>query len=66
MDAYRVNAIKLRLIKLEQTSITQTNVISTMREHLDIINAVQLRDPAAAEREIVKHIEKARLRALTN
>ena len=66
MDAYRVNAIKLRLIKLEQTSITQTNVISTMREHLDIINAVQLRNPAAAEREIVKHIEKARLRALTN
>ena len=66
MDAYLVNAIKIRLIKLEQTSITQSNVISTMKEHLDIINAVQLRNPAAAEREIVKHIEKARLRALTN
>ena len=37
IDAYRVNAIKIRLIKLEQTSITQANVISTMKEHLDII-----------------------------
>jgi DNA-binding GntR family transcriptional regulator len=66
IDAYRVNAIKIRLIKLEQTSLTQANVISTMKEHLDIIHAVQLRDPAAAEKEIVKHIENARFRALTN
>ena len=66
IDAYRVNAIKIRLIKLEQTSITQANVISTMKEHLDIINAVQLRNPAEAEIKIVKHIENARLRALSN
>ena len=66
IDAYRVNSIKIRLIKLEQTSLTQANVISTMKEHLDIIHAVQLRDPAAAEKEIVKHIENARFRALTN
>ena len=33
IDAYRVNAIKIRLIKLEQTSLTQANVISTMKEH---------------------------------
>ena len=61
IDAYRVNAIKIRLIKLEQTSLTQANVISTMKEHLDIIYAVQLRDPAEAERKIVKHIKNARL-----
>jgi len=66
IDAYRVNAIKIRLIKLEQTSLTQANVISTMKEHLDIINAVQLRNPAEAEIKIVKHIENARLRALSN
>jgi len=66
IDAYRVNAIKIRLIKLEQTSITQANVISTMKEHLDIINAVQLRNPAEAEIKIVEHIKNARLRALSN
>ena len=66
IDAYRVNSIKIRLIKLEQTSLTQANVISTMNEHLDIIHAVQMRDQAAAEREIVKHIENARVRALSN
>ena len=41
-------------------------MISTMNEHLDIIHAVQMRDQAAAEREIVKHIENARVRALSN
>ena len=66
IDAYRVNAIKIRLIKLEQTSLTQANVISTMKEHLDIINAVQLRNPAEAEIKIVEHIKNARLRALSN
>jgi DNA-binding GntR family transcriptional regulator len=66
IDAYRVNSIKIRLIKLEQTSLTQANVVSTMNEHLDIIHAVQMRDQAAAEREIVKHIENARFRALSN
>lgn len=66
IDTYRVNSIKIRLIKLEQTSLTEANVISTMNEHLDIINAIQLRDPAAAERAMVKHIENARFRALNN
>ena len=66
IDAYRVNAIKIRLIKLEQTSITQANVISTMKEHLDIINAVQLRNSAEAEIKIVEHIKNARFRALSN
>ena len=66
IDAYRVNSIKIRLIKLEQTSLTQVNVISTMNEHLDIIYAVQLRDQDAAKRAIVKHIENARSRALNN
>ena len=66
MDAYLVNAIKIRLIKLEQTSITQANVISTMKEHLDIINAVQLRNSAEAEIKIVEHIKNARFRALSN
>jgi DNA-binding GntR family transcriptional regulator len=66
IDAYRVNAIKIRLIKLEQTSITQANVISTMKEHLDIINAVQLRNSAEAEINIVGHIKNARFRALSN
>ena len=66
IDAYRVNAIKIRLIKLEQTSLTQANVISTMNEHLDIINAVQLRNLAEAEIKIVKHIKNAQFRALSN
>jgi DNA-binding GntR family transcriptional regulator len=66
IDAYRVNSIKIRLIKLEQTSLTQANVVSTMKEHLDIIYAVQSRDQAAAKRAVVKHIENARSRVLGN
>ena len=66
IDAYRVNSIKIRLIKLEQTSLSQVNVVSTMNEHLDIIYAVQLRDQDAAERALIKHIENARTRAVNN
>ncbi|MDA9989906.1 GntR family transcriptional regulator [Paracoccaceae bacterium] len=66
IDAYRVNSIKIRLIKLEQTSLSRVNVVSTMNEHLDIISAVQLRDQDAAERALIKHIENARSRAVNN
>ena len=65
-DAYRVNSIKIRLIKLEQTSLTQANVVATMNEHLDIINAIQLRKQTAAETAMTRHIQNARSRALNN
>lgn len=63
-DAYRVNSIKIRLIKQAQTSLTERLVISTMKEHLEIIKAIQSRDENAACDKMTKHINKARCRAL--
>jgi DNA-binding GntR family transcriptional regulator len=63
-DAYRVNLIKIRLIRQEQTRLYDRLVIPTMREHLDIIAAFESRDPAKAAAAIGAHIERARNRAM--
>jgi hypothetical protein len=44
-DAYRVNSIKVRLIRQEQTLLSGTLVLPVMREHLAIIAAIETRDP---------------------
>lgn len=62
-DAYRVNAIKIRLIRQEQTQLNDTVVLPTMREHLDIIAGIEQRDPAAAAAAMAAHIVSARRRA---
>jgi DNA-binding GntR family transcriptional regulator len=62
-DAYRVNAIKIRLIRQEQTQLNDAVVLPTMREHLDIIAGIEKRDPAAASEAMAAHIVSARKRA---
>jgi DNA-binding GntR family transcriptional regulator len=62
-DAYRVNAIKIRLIRQEQTQLNDAVVLPTMREHLAIIEAIEKRDPAAAAAAMAAHIVSARKRA---
>ncbi len=61
--AYRVNSLKIRLIRQELTRI-EGHVVPVMKEHLSIIRAIQARDAKAAVRKLARHIETARQRAL--
>lgn len=63
-NAYRVNAIKIRLIRQQQTRLAPSLVIPVIREHLGIIDAFEARDPARAAGAIAAHITNARNRAL--
>ena len=62
--AYRVNMLKIRLIRQQHTTLDDELVIPVMTEHLGIIDALASRDPARASAAIAKHINDARSRAL--
>lgn len=62
--AYRVNWIKIRLIRQNETSLYEFNVVPVMREHIRIIEAIATRDPDAARAALGEHILDARNRAL--
>lgn len=64
-EIYRVNSLRVRLIKLEQTVITPTHVIPAMQEHLQFIAALQQRDADAAQRLLDAHLDSARHRVLS-
>lgn len=63
-DAYRVNSIKVRLIRQEQTLLSEALVLPVMQEHLTIIEAIETRDPSRAVAAMSAHINSARNRAL--
>jgi DNA-binding GntR family transcriptional regulator len=63
-DAYRVNSIKVRLIRQEQTLLSETLVTPVMQEHLSVIEAIETRDPVHATAAMDKHIASAKARAL--
>ena len=63
-DAYRVNQIKIRLIKQSKTKLNTAVLAPTMREHLAIIHATLARDPDQAKAAISTHILSARDRAI--
>jgi DNA-binding GntR family transcriptional regulator len=62
--AYRVNWIKVRLIRQSETSMDKSLVVPVMREHLAIIAAMKARNVAAATDAAAAHILNARARAL--
>lgn len=62
--AYRVNMLKIRLIRQQRTSLDYELVEPVMREHLAVVEALESRDPARASAAIAKHINDARARAL--
>jgi DNA-binding GntR family transcriptional regulator len=62
--AYRVNMLKIRLIRQQHTRLDNALVEPVMKEHLSIIEALESRDPARASAAIGKHINDARARAL--
>ncbi|CAO3440806.1 GntR family transcriptional regulator [Azospirillum endophyticum] len=63
-DAYRVNQIKIRLIRQSKTKLNTAVLAPTMREHLAIIHATLARDPDQAKAAISTHILSARDRAI--
>lgn len=64
-EMYRVNSLRVRLIKLEHSIITPARLIPAMQEHLQFITALQARDPARATELLHAHVLSARDRVLT-
>ncbi len=62
-NAYRVNAIKMRLINQERVRI-EGRVAPVMREHLAVLEAIERRSAEEAVQSLVAHIGNARDRAL--
>jgi DNA-binding GntR family transcriptional regulator len=62
--AYRVNAIKIRLIRQSLTRLDDELVVPVMREHIGLIDALEQRDQEKAAAAFARHIAHARDRAL--
>ncbi|MEM5471666.1 GntR family transcriptional regulator [Hoeflea sp. AS60] len=63
-QAYRVNWIKIKLIRLAETRLYVSMIPSVMGEHMSIIEAIEKRDPEAAAIAMQAHIDVARRRAV--
>jgi len=64
-EIYRVNSLRVRLIKLEHSVITPARLIPAMQEHLRFIAALLRRDAFEATRLLDEHINSARNRVMT-
>ena len=64
-EMYRVNSLRVRLIKLEHSVITPARLIPAMQEHQRFIAALQARDANRAAELLNTHILSARDRVLT-
>ena len=64
-EIYRVNSLRVRLIKLEHSVITPARLIPAMQEHLQFIAALRKRDAAAAVALLDEHINSARSRVMS-
>lgn len=64
-DVYRVNAIKIRLIRQELIAIQPEIVLSVIGDHMKIIEALNTRDPDVARAALREHLENSRRRALS-
>jgi DNA-binding GntR family transcriptional regulator len=63
-EIYRVNSLRIRLIKLENSVITPARLIPAMQEHLRFIAALRQRDAALATELLEAHIRSARDRVM--
>jgi DNA-binding GntR family transcriptional regulator len=64
-EIYRVNSLRIRLIKLDSSVITPARLIPAMHEHLLFIEALRKRNAAAATDLLDAHIRSARDRVLS-
>jgi len=63
-ETYRVNSLRVRLIKLEGSMLSPEVLLPAMNEHLWIIDALKRRDPEAVAHRLAHHIESAHRRVL--
>src|SRR6218665_3434580 len=59
IQAYAVNAIRMRLIKLDRISLSERVLPAAFADHLAVIDAIKSRDPHAASDAIDRHIMNA-------
>lgn len=63
-EAYRINSLRVRLIKFEHSSLAADILLAAMEEHLWFIEALRRRDATAVAERLGHHIESARRRVL--
>jgi DNA-binding GntR family transcriptional regulator len=63
-EAYRINSLRVRLIKLESSMLSPEALLPAMEEHLWFIEALRRRDPVEVARRLSHHIESAHRRVL--
>ncbi len=61
---YRVNSLRIRLIRLDRVTLTAESLQPAMDEHLALIAALRTRDPQRAVAALEAHLTHARNRAL--
>ena len=61
---YRVNSLRIRLIRLDRVILDADVLLPAMEEHLALIAALRTRDPRLAVAAIDAHLNHARNRAL--
>jgi DNA-binding GntR family transcriptional regulator len=63
-NVYRVNSVKIRIIRGRETRILPELIENVVAEHMLIINALENRDEEEAVKALEAHIDSARKRAL--
>lgn len=63
-STYRVNSLRIRLIRLERVTLDADALLPAMDEHLQLIAALRTRDPQRAVSALEAHLTHARNRAL--
>lgn len=63
-EIYRVNSLRVRLIRLEHSVISPARLIPAMQEHLRFIGALRQRDASQAVELLDQHINSARNRVM--
>lgn len=63
-EMYRVNSLRVRLIRLERAMLSEDALLPAMEEHLWFIEALKRRDAPQVAARLTHHIESAHRRVL--
>ena len=66
IEAYRVNAARIRLVRGGNNRLSPQRVVSALNEHIAVLEACLARDHVRAVQEIENHIDKAMQISLEN
>jgi len=63
-EVYRINSLRVRLIRLEGSTLSPEALVPAMEEHLWFVRALKARDAAEVAARLTHHIESAHRRVL--